>query len=88
MNENGNLPLPGIVIDNFGTLDAFRGTYLPTEVTALVPAFQFLVTNLFARVSIAVFKARMVTSIVTTLPRTRFLSVYTKVMHKRAIMSG
>jgi hypothetical protein len=88
MNENGNLPLPGIVINNFGTLDAFRGTYLPTEVAALVPAFQFLVTNPVARFSIAVFKARMVTSIVRTLPRTRFLSVYRKIMHKRAIMSG
>ena len=88
MNENGILPLPGIEINNFGTLDAFRGTNLPTEVSALVATFQFLATNPVARFSIAVFKARMVTSVVRTLPRTRFLSVYTKEMHKRAIMSG
>jgi hypothetical protein len=34
MNENGNLPLAGIVVNNFGTLDPFHGTNIPTEVAA------------------------------------------------------
>ena len=43
--QNANLPLAGIVINKVGSLDAFHGTNLPTEVAALVPTFQFLVTN-------------------------------------------